>query len=738
MVAKQGARTARRVMRAMWHDVRGNWLGQLLPLKPIALNLLVNDICNSRCQMCQIWRRKRDREFTPQELAQILRDPLFDRLRYVGVSGGEPTLRNDLPQIYQVLAQKTPRLRGTGVITNAIRATDVIDRVLASARVCEEAGLRFNIMVSLDGLGTVHDRVRGHPGNFDSALQVLRFFRDETDIPVRFGCTITQDNVWHLDELLDFARAEGLHGRFRVAEFIDRLYNQAQTEVIRNFSPTERYHLGLFFFKLERTYEQAPSVKRTYRNIRTMLMDDAKRSIDCPYQTEAVVLDCRGQILYCSPKSPVLGSALERSAERLYHDHIELRRRILASHCQNCIHDYHAAETTKAVFRQVDGWLWRRRLNNRSALRSLRVSGNPKPAAPSSKLVRHALVIGWYGTETAGDKAILGEILHRLRERGTEKVTIASLYPFYTRWTLKELGHEGAEVISTYSGDFLRAAAVADETIMGGGPLMDMPALGFVLHAFVQAKKASKQTRIAGCGIGPLRQPQHIETVRHIISLADMVELRDSSSVEWAVQATGRTDVKNSGDLAIGFVHRWMDPLSEPISRQATLNCYLREWPVNYRGELSQAEFHQLRPRFEEQLGKLVSSLCDRLSLRPRLLAMHHFVVGNDDRDFNRRFAGQHIGHLDPIVEECPFSVHDILQSMQQARMCLTMRFHSTLFAQTLNVPYIALDYTRGGKVLGFLEDCGATEKLLTVDEVADRQWPFFVKALDSDEHLAD
>ena len=35
-------------------DIRSNMLGQIFPMKPTVLNMLVNVVCNSRCQMCLI------------------------------------------------------------------------------------------------------------------------------------------------------------------------------------------------------------------------------------------------------------------------------------------------------------------------------------------------------------------------------------------------------------------------------------------------------------------------------------------------------------------------------------------------------------------------------------------------------------------------------------------------------------------------------------------------------------
>lgn len=724
-MALSSARVARRLLRLAMREFRLDALGQVWPAKPTTLNLLLNDICNSRCQMCLIWKQKRDKEITPNELAQILSDSLFRRVRYIGVSGGEPTLRQDLPDLFRVISEKRPRLMGIGIITNAIQRQQVIGRIETAAEVCLSAGIPFNVMVSLDGIGEVHDRVRGHPGNFESAVAVLRHFRDHTEIPVCIGCTITKDNAWHVDEVLDFARAEGLYGRFRVAEFIARLYNAEQTDCIRNFSLSERYHLGLFFAKLEYTYEDDPQIRRTYQNIRQMLMYKAKRAIGCPYQTDAVALDCRGQLLYCAPKSPILGSCLQTAASRLYRENIPKRKLILDQQCDDCIHDYHAKETVSDALQQYREVYWRRRLSLDRALRVARKTRNIR-SEPSHFLGNTHLIVGWYGTETAGDKAILAELVHRIRRTSPQsRITVASLYPYVTQTTVREMNLGDISIIPTYSAEFATLARQADVVVMGGGPLMHIEPLGTVLWAFVQAKRARHATWLAGCGIGPLDQGQlYSDAVREIIRFTDRIELRDLASQEWVLDMTARDDIKVTEDLAVDFVKRWDQRERVKVLKQdRTLNLYLREWTRDYKRELSDEQFEQVRDDGEREMGRLIHELCSEFDLRPRLLPMHHFCVGCDDRDFSRRFAREYLSDLDPEVERRPLSPQELLHSMCSGRFALCMRFHSVLFAHTLKVPFFAVDYTHGGKIHAFLTERGMRDRMVSMRELAAGKW---------------
>lgn len=705
------------VSKAAFSDLHRTVWSQYRPAPPRTLNLLVNDICNSRCVMCNIWRQKRDQELTVDQLAQVLGDKLFAGICHVGVSGGEPTLRKDLPEIFEAICRTLPKITGASIITNAIRSDDVIGRVENVAEVCRSQEVDFSLMVSLDGIGEVHDTVRGREGNFDSAVDVIRHFRDQTDIPLLIGCTITKNNVWDVDDVLDFCRDNHVYGRFRVAEFIKRLYNLGQTTVIRNFDDDEAYHLAAFFKKLELDYETSHTIRRTYRNIQQMLLG-APRRMGCPYQSRAVTLDCRGNLLYCSVKSKVLGGALRQSAARLYWGHIAERRRILGEDCSGCIHDYHAPVTAAQLLDDLNQRLWRKVIT----LGHVRRLDQLLPTLPRrhpTLRCKHVFITGWYGTETVGDKAILGHIMRHYRKLDSAtRFSISSLHPFVTRRTIAELGL-AAEVVPVYSYRFVTTAASADEVVMGGGPLMGINSLAIPWWAFAIARRVQGKTTVFGCGLGPLREPRHLNAVRAILMLADEIALRDTASVEWARQLTGRTDISCTGDPAVHYVRHVANTCTAP-EPQPVLACFLRRWPVHYRGELDVEQFESVREQFEANLAQGIKQIANQHGLTPVLYPMHCFVDGEDDRDFNRRFARDYLSDINVAVERKPSSVASIVHAMRGAQLNLCMRFHSVVFAHTLGADYLGIDYTNGGKISAFLHDQGASERAIGLCEVVD------------------
>jgi MoaA/NifB/PqqE/SkfB family radical SAM enzyme/polysaccharide pyruvyl transferase WcaK-like protein len=715
------------VNRNYYHDYK--FLGKLLynnkfrkPLKtsignkPVVVNLNANDICNSKCTMCNIWEQKQGFEVSPKDLKDILSNPLFNEVKHIGITGGEPTLREDLAQLYEAAIEAIPGLDGLSIITNAIKQQDVIDRIEEVIAVCKSHNKSFGMMVSLDGYGETHDKVRGRPGNFVTALNVINHFRDK--VPLAIGCTISKVNVWEVDELLYFMRNNNIYGRFRVAEFIKRLYNDNKANVIRNFDEAETYHLQLFFYKLIYTYEKEEIYRRTYKSIISIL-NGGKRLIACPYQSQGVVLNSRGELAYCAPKSAIVGNGLTEGSQTIYDNNLAERERIINDECENCIHDYHAPITPEEEKREFFENYWRRKLSlNRSdaAYIPKYLLDMPKPALNDRLQV---LIVGWYGTETVGDKAILGGIIDQLNEKYEYNyhLVIASIYPFITERTVKEL-KINAQIIETYTADLINYSKSSDVVIMGGGPLMDLEDLAIPLRAFQHAKKSGKKTIIYGCGLGPLTKPKYINAVKEILNLADEIKLRDNKSISMAHnQFQIKKEIALSGDPAKVYLQRYAQ---QPTSGSSILRCYLRGWPYEYSSELSTGDYQSKKIRFEQALANYIKQKAIEIGASEiKLEHMHNFVIGDDDRDFSRYFIDNYFKDWTDTkitYDKYLSSVDTIVNSMQKSAHNICMRFHSVVFAHTLKTNFTAIDYTNGGKILNYLTDNKCTDKLVAID----------------------
>lgn len=685
--------------------------------KPKVINLLANDICNSKCTMCNIWKKKLDYEISSTELAKILKDDLYSEVEGVGITGGEPTLRDDLLDLYKTCIDFLPNLKSISIITNAIKKDEILKKILSINELAAEKNIVFSAMVSLDGLGKVHDLHRGREGNFDSAIELVQDLKS-ANIPVMIGCTITKQNVWGVDELYDYLQDKNITARFRIGEFIDRLYNNDNKDEIRAFTSIEKYHLSCFFTKLK-INELNFEVKNTYNSIIQML-NGAEREMGCPYQTKGIVLDSRGDLMYCAPKSKIIGNGLMDSSTEIYNSNLAERARIMDENCADCIHDYHSTLNKVQSKKILNKILWNNLFLN---IRTFPITKHilNSTVKKAKKNAKHTIfIVGWYGTETVGDKAILASIIEFYKNKHENlHVIIAAIYPFITKQTLIELDIK-ADIVETYSAEFISTCKSSDEIIMGGGPLMEIEDMIIPYSAFYFAKKNNKKTVVFGCGIGPLYTDRYTKIVTQLLKLADEIKLRDKTSIEWANE-NGFDNIEFYGDPAKKYITRIKNEFSSQTKKNV-LACFLREWEPTYKGNYSLEEFYNLRNNFEEKLAASIKTICKEKNLTPKFYSMHTFVVGGDDRIFYRSFVKKYFVDHEYYIENHPSSVNQIVKAMSLSKFNICMRFHSVLFADVLNVDFMAIDYTNGGKIKAYLEDNNKSDLLYSIKDIVNQR----------------
>lgn len=73
-------------------------------------NFAVTYRCNSRCQNCNIWQKEPEDELTLTEIIKFftVNQDLLKKVKSVQLTGGEPFLRDDLPQIATSITKISP------------------------------------------------------------------------------------------------------------------------------------------------------------------------------------------------------------------------------------------------------------------------------------------------------------------------------------------------------------------------------------------------------------------------------------------------------------------------------------------------------------------------------------------------------------------------------------------------------------------------------------------------------
>lgn len=157
--------------------------------------------CNLKCVHC--YAQAKDVEFK-NELSTEEGKALIDDLAAFGspvmlFSGGEPTMRKDLPELAAYAREKGMR---AVISTNGT----LIDKDLAKK--LKEVGLSY-VGISLDGVRETNDRFRGMKGAFDAALRGLHNCQAE-GIKVGLRFTINKQNVRDIPAIFDLLEEENI------------------------------------------------------------------------------------------------------------------------------------------------------------------------------------------------------------------------------------------------------------------------------------------------------------------------------------------------------------------------------------------------------------------------------------------------------------------------------------------------------------------------------------------------
>src|SRR5438067_900836 len=144
------------------------------PIRPTVLIHNCTFVCDARCEMCHNWQHgDRKSDLTLEQLDGVMHHPFWGAVENLNISGGEPTTRNDLPEMVELFHRRLPRLRKVGVNTTGLTPHRAIPQLTRIVKFCADEGLLFSARVSLDGIGDIHNQVRHVQRGFDKACETI-------------------------------------------------------------------------------------------------------------------------------------------------------------------------------------------------------------------------------------------------------------------------------------------------------------------------------------------------------------------------------------------------------------------------------------------------------------------------------------------------------------------------------------------------------------------------------------
>ncbi len=718
--------------------------------EPTVIQFPINDICNARCQMCNIWQQKLDTQISIENLKIALKDSLFKSVVNVGINGGEPTLRKDTPIIISLLFENLPKLKKISLITNALSSKRVINSIDEMAETVSKYGGKLDVMLSLDGIGEIHDKVRGRAGNFDNLKKVLSHVKSHKNVSnVQLACTVIKENVLGVHDVLDFAIEENVYVKFRLGIPHQRLYTEQLTTPF-SLSYEDKFYFASFLNSLNEYYEISPSQSFFYKSLIGQILEQKERSAGCNWQHRGITITSRGELTYCAVEGKNLGKIHENSSSELYYNNKEHLNNIIKNKCGDCTHDYGGIpQGTEFLLQCLDAGFKKIGISLKNIKKGQQFERSAKLAHNIKTLYKlvsieirqrskrkitkrrintknpKIMICGWYGTETLGDKAILASIIDLLSINFEKPIFhIATLDKNISTYTNYQIFNDISIELLTLN-ESKKESKNMDMLIFGGGPLMSVNAIIEIYDLFRIAAKNGVLNIIAGCGIGPVKNSLFEAAIKSIISHSDYRIFRDSTATRYTISnKINKANDFESEDPSHYWIRKTIAKEKNTIYKDSTINSLrgekyivlaLRSWPhIQYNG-CSANEAEDIVNEAEDAIIFSLEKISEKypeLKIVPFPMCTNHH--GGDDRWYLKNLLKK--ADVKPalksrIDEQFLYAEVNPLKACEvfsKASIVLGMRFHSIIFAYECGVPTIAIDYSeKNGKIFCFSEKHG-------------------------------
>lgn len=287
-------------------------------MKKLNGTVIVTYRCNARCTMCNRYKApsRPDEELSIETIRKL--PPMY----FTNITGGEPFIRTDLPDIVRELNKISDRIV---ISTNGF----FTDRIVALCKEFPNIGIR----ISIEGLEQTNNEIRGLPDGFNRGYETLRKLRAMGMKDVGFGMTVQDRNapdlvpLYELSDKLDmefataslhnsfyFVEAKNIiHDRPMVAQNFEKLIN----ELLNSNSPKKWF----------RAYFNHGLINYIYGQ---------KRLLPCDMSFDTFFIDPYGDVMPCNgtKDKEVMGNLNTQTFDELWNSEQaeEVRRKV--HHCE--------------------------------------------------------------------------------------------------------------------------------------------------------------------------------------------------------------------------------------------------------------------------------------------------------------------------------------------------------------------------------------------------------------------
>lgn len=264
--------------------------------------VIVTYRCNARCTMCNRYKAPS----LPEEEISIDTIKKLPKMYFTNITGGEPFIRQDLPDIVRELYKKSDRIV---ISTNGF----FTDRII---KLCEEFP-KVGIRISIEGLEQTNNEIRGLPDGFNRGYTTLKKLVEMGHPDVGFGMTVQDKNAPDLVPL--YKKSEELGMEFATASLHNSFYFVESKNIIH-----DRLMVAQNFENLINELLKSKSPKKWFRAYFNHGLINyifgQKRLLNCDMSFDTFFIDPYGDVMPCNgtKDKEVMGNLNDQTWDELW------------------------------------------------------------------------------------------------------------------------------------------------------------------------------------------------------------------------------------------------------------------------------------------------------------------------------------------------------------------------------------------------------------------------------------
>jgi Fe-coproporphyrin III synthase len=284
-------------------------------------SIIVTYRCNAKCQMCDVWHYPSK----PEEEVGLDVIKKLPEMFFTNITGGEPFVRKDLPDIVAALRRKAKRIV---ISTNGF----FTERIIELCKQYPDLGIR----ISIEGSERANDLIRGIPDGYKRTRATLEQLKALGMKDIGFAMTVQDSNYKDLLALYNMARE--LNYEFATASVHNSHYFHKWDNVVQRKDDVTA-ELRKLILELLRSNKPKEWFRAYFNRGLINYIRGNERLLPCEMGRNGFFLDPFGDVLVCNgmDKEEPLGNLHTQTWDEIWNSKRAAEVRVMVKHCfKNC------------------------------------------------------------------------------------------------------------------------------------------------------------------------------------------------------------------------------------------------------------------------------------------------------------------------------------------------------------------------------------------------------------------